>query len=111
MVRSEGKVDWARWILIAMLSAFALYATWKWSQWQRAGATGAAYAARITCSCRYIGGRDAKSCAHDIRDDAWMASVTEVPEEKAVRASVPLLGSARAVFRPGYGCVMEQGVR
>lgn len=109
MVRTGGKVDWARWILIVLLVASALYAAWKWGEWQRAGATGAAYAARITCSCRYIGGRDAKSCARDVRDDAWMASISEETEQKAVRASVPLLGSARAVFRPGYGCVMDQG--
>lgn len=108
MVRTGGKVDWARWVLIAMLAAFALYAAWKWGEWQRAGETGAAYAARITCSCRYIGGRDGASCARDVRDDAWMASVSEEPEQKAVRASVPLLGSARAVFRPGYGCLLEQ---
>ena len=107
MVLTSGNVGLARWILIALLAALAVYAWWNWGTWQRAGATGAAYAARITCSCRYIGGRDAKSCANDIRDDAWMASVSEVPEEKAVHASVPLLGSARAVFRPGYGCVME----
>lgn len=108
MVRTEGRVDWARWALIAMLGAFALYGAWKWSEWQRAGETGAAYAARITCSCRYIGGRDAKSCARDILDDAGLAFVAEEPEQKAVRASIPLLGSARAVFRPGYGCVLDQ---
>ena len=107
MVRTGGRVDWVRWVFIAPLVAFALYAVWKWGEWQRAGATGAAYAARITCSCRYIGGRDAESCARDIRDDAGLALVTDLPEEKAVRASIPLLGSARARFRPGYGCLVE----
>lgn len=107
MVRTGGRVDWARWVLIALLAAFALYAAWKWGEWQRAGAAGAAYAVRITCSCRYIGGRDAESCARDISDDAGLAFVTELPEEKAIRASVPLLGSARAVFRPGFGCLMD----
>ncbi|MCH4152645.1 MAG: hypothetical protein LKF30_11975 [Sphingobium sp.] len=107
MVRSEKKNDWARWLLGALLIGLLAYGWWHWSDWRRAGETGASYAARLTCSCRYIGGRDAKSCARDIRDDAWMASVNEEPEEKAVRASVPLLGSARAVFRPGYGCLIE----
>ena len=99
--------DWAKWILGAMLCLLALFGWWKWADWQSAGAAGAAYAARITCSCRYIGGRDAKSCTRDIREDAWAVSVQDEPEEKAVRASVPLLGSARAVYRPGYGCMME----
>lgn len=107
MVRSEKRFDWARWILIVLSAVMVIYGWWHWGQWQRAGAAGAAYAARITCSCRYIGGRDAKSCASDISEDAWLAFVNDLPEEKAVQASVPLLGSARAAFRPGYGCVME----
>lgn len=108
MLHTEMKIDWARGLLVALLLGFLGYGAWHWSAWQRAGETGAAYAARITCSCRYVGGRDAKSCAQDISADAWMASVSEVPEEKAVRASVPLLGSARAVFRPGFGCLLEK---
>lgn len=104
---TSGRVDWARWLLVALLLGFVGYGAWHWSEWRRAGETGAAYAARITCSCRYVGGRDAKSCAQDVRDDAWMASVNDMPEEKAVRASVPLLGSARAVFRPGFGCLLD----
>ena len=111
MVRTGDKVDWARLILIATLLALAAYAAWKWSAWQRAGLAGAAYAARIVCSCRYIGGRDAESCARDIRDDARLAFVTELPQERAVRASIPLLGSAKARFRPDFGCVMEQEAR
>lgn len=105
---TDGRVDWARWVLVALLLGFVAYGAWHWAEWRRAGETGAAYAARITCSCRYVGGRDAKSCAQDIRADAWMASVRDMPEEKAVRASVPLLGSVRAVFRPRYGCLLEK---
>lgn len=107
MVRGEKQLDWARWVLIVLSGAMVAYGAWHWGEWRRAGAAGAAYAARITCSCRYVGGRDAKSCARDIREDAWLAFVSDLPEEKAVQASVPLLGSARAVFRPDYGCLME----
>jgi hypothetical protein len=96
-----------KWSVLLLIGAFALFALWKWPQWRAAGEAGSAYAARITCSCRYVDGRSAESCARDIEEDAGLVSITEKPEEKAITGSVPLLGRATARFRAGYGCLME----
>ncbi len=93
--------------LLVALGAGLLYAAWKWQDWRAAGEAGAAYAARITCSCRYVEGRSAQSCARDIAEDASLVSITEKPEEKVIVGSVPLLGRASARYKPGYGCLME----
>lgn len=97
----------AKWGATALLGALALLAVWKWPEWQAQARAGSAYAARITCSCRFIEGRSTESCARDIADDAGMVRVNENAEERAVWASVPLLASARARLKPGFGCLME----
>lgn len=93
---------------LAVLAAVILLTVWKWNDWRATGQAGSAYAARITCSCRYIQGRSAESCAQDVANDA--GSVTIEADDKARRISghVPMLGSASAVYRPGFGCLMEQ---
>lgn len=97
----------AKWTLLILVAAAVLYAMWKWQDWRAAGAAGSAYAARITCSCRYVEGRSTKSCRDDIAEDARLVSVTEDDAERRITARIPLLGRASAQFRPGYGCLME----
>lgn len=97
----------AKWGATALLGTLALLVVWKWSEWQAQAQAGSAYAARITCSCRFIEGRSMESCARDIADDAGLVRVREETETRAVSASVPLFGSARAHLKPGFGCVME----
>lgn len=92
---------------LLLVVGLVFFALWKWPQWRAAGEAGAAYAARITCSCRFVQGRSAESCARDIEEDAGMVSIAEKPGEKAIVGSVPLLGRATARFKPGYGCLME----
>lgn len=101
----------AKWGATALLGALALLAVWKWPEWQAQAHAGSAYAARITCSCRFIEGRSMESCARDIADDAGFVRVREEAEARAVLASVPLLGSARARLKPGFGCLMEPEAR
>ena len=62
------------------------------------------YAAKQTCSCRFVSGRTLESCIADFPADARDAlSVTE--NGATVRASV-LFGaiSAEATFEDEYGC-------
>lgn len=80
---------------------------WRWPDWRESARAGSAYAAHVTCSCRYIEGRTAKSCAGDLDEAAWFVLVKDRPEQKATEAHVPLLGQARARFRPGYGCLVD----
>lgn len=64
----------------------------------------AGYAAKQTCSCRFVSGRTLDSCVGDFPADAREAlSVRE--DGKRVRASI-LFGaiSAEAVFEDEFGC-------
>lgn len=101
------RVSGAKWAAAAVLAGAVLVSVWKWSEWRAAAAAGSAYAARITCSCRYIEGRSAESCADDVADDAALVFIAEKPEEREIVGRVPLLGRAAAKFKPGYGCLMQ----
>lgn len=93
---------------LAVLAAVILLTIWKWSDWRATGQAGSAYAARITCSCRYIQGRSAQSCAQDVAIDAGSVTIEADDKAKRISGHVPMLGSASAVYRPGFGCLMEQ---
>lgn len=80
---------------------------WNWSALRAHAAVGAAYGARIGCSCRYVEGRDMKSCAADKEPGMGIVHLADVPQERAVTASVPLLASRSARLRPGWGCLLD----
>ena len=71
------------------------------------GSIASAYSARVACSCRYVAGRPLEDCAKDKL--AGMEAVTLVEDEEArsVTARFPLVTSATATYRKGYGCVLE----
>ncbi|OYW85013.1 MAG: hypothetical protein B7Z20_09850 [Sphingobium sp. 32-64-5] len=105
----RAAVRWAvaKWTALALAALLLALILWKWRDWQASARMGAAYAARLTCSCRYVEGRSAESCAQDIRHETRLVSVTERPEQRRIIARVPLLGRAEAGFRPGYGCLIQ----
>ena len=63
--------------------------------------------ARIGCSCRYVEGRAMGSCADDKEPGMALVTLTDVPDQRAVRASVPLLAARTARFKPGWGCLLD----
>lgn len=65
---------------------------------------GSAYAAHITCSCRYIAGRDIKSCVTDFEPGMELVSVEDDPEHQHVQASVLFLAKAVAEKKGDSGC-------
>jgi hypothetical protein len=69
---------------------------------------GAAYGARIGCSCRYIDGRELGSCKGDLEQGMGFVFLSENAEAKTVTARVPLLASATAEYRKDWGCVLEK---
>ena len=69
--------------------------------------TGSAYAARVVCSCRYVGGRSLEDCKKDLEPGMEIVSLTDLPDQQRVEASVPLLASDSATLRPGSGCVLQ----
>ncbi|WP_022683309.1 hypothetical protein [Sphingobium bisphenolivorans] len=97
-----------KWIYAVVLAAMLLIALlgWNWGAMRARAAVGAAYGARITCSCRYVEGRSMDSCRGDKEPGMWAVSIKELPESRSVNATVPLLASRTAKYRPGWGCLL-----
>ncbi len=71
------------------------------------GSIGSAYAARVGCSCRFVAGRSLEDCAKDKLPGMEAVTLVEDGETKSVTARFPLVASATATYREGYGCVLE----
>lgn len=72
---------------------------------------GTAYGAHVACSCRYAGGRSLEDCAKDFEAGMELVSLSEDRAEKSVTARFPLLASATATYREGWGCLLERRER
>jgi hypothetical protein len=70
---------------------------------------GAAYGARIGCSCRYVSGLPMSECraAMDVENGPGMLFLSEDEDSQSVTARVPLLARETAHYRQGWGCVLE----
>jgi alpha-D-ribose 1-methylphosphonate 5-phosphate C-P lyase len=71
------------------------------------GSIASAYSARVACSCRYVAGRPIEDCAKDKLAGMEAVTLVEDVETKSVTARFPLVASATATYREGYGCVLE----
>ena len=69
---------------------------------------GTAYSARVACSCRFIGNRSLEDCAKDKLGGMELITLKEDAEAKSVTARFPLIVSETAIYREGYGCVLEK---
>ena len=69
--------------------------------------TGTAFGARTACSCRYVAGRPLGDCEKDFEPGMEVVFLSDDPQTKSVTARVPLLASATAQYREGFGCVLE----
>ncbi len=92
------------WVPAALI---AFYAAVSWPGWQRQAGQAAGLGARTACSCRYVEGRDLKSCRGDLAGVDWMPLVrySDDPTARRVTASVPLLASRSAKLKDGFGCL------
>lgn len=95
----------ARNIALGMLAVIILLLVWNWSSIKGQARVGAAYGAHITCSCRYIEGREMASCETDKEAGMELVGLSDDPENKRVTASVPFLAEAVAERRGAFGCV------
>lgn len=95
------------WVLLIVALAMAGAATMFRKEINGYGSIASAYSARVACSCRFVAGRPLDDCAKDKL--AGMEAVTLVQDEEAktVTARFPLVASATATYRKGYGCVLE----
>lgn len=83
----------------------ALWLLWNWNSIKGQARVGAAYGAHVTCSCRYIEGRDMASCETDKEKGMEIVRLSDDPENKRVYASVPFLAEAVAERRGAFGCI------
>ena len=95
----------ARNVALAVVAIGVLWFVWNWSSIKGQAQLGAAYGAHVACSCRYIAGRDLKSCETDFEPGMELVSVSDDPENKRITASVPFLAEAVAERRGLFGCV------
>lgn len=91
---------------LLVLALLALVA-WQWTTLSARARLGAAYGARIGCSCRYVEGRTMGSCDGDKEPGMALVTLTDQPDSRAVEASVPLLARRTARFKPGWGCLLD----
>jgi len=102
---------WPRILLVAVLVLVSIAAVgWFANRTAINGyaTTGASYAARVGCSCVYIGGRSIGDCAKDKLAGMELVRLSEDPASKSVTATFPLVASQTATYREGYGCVLEE---
>lgn len=98
-----------RWSIAIVLIALAAAFAWlTWGIGLRGDAiAGSAYGAHVACSCRYIEGRSLADCEKDKLAGMELVHFSEDPGSKSITASVPLLASDTATYRPGYGCLLK----
>jgi hypothetical protein len=102
-----GKDIPGKWIAAAALLLLLALFVWKWNQWQARAAVGAAYGARITCSCRYVEGRSPGSCKGDTEPGMEIVTLSDDPQAKAVTGSVPMMAKRTARYKEGFGCLLD----
>jgi hypothetical protein len=102
---ASPKMRTARTILLTVFAIVAILFVWNWGSIKGQARVGAAYGAHITCSCRYIEGRDMASCETDKEAGMALVGFSDDPENKRVTASVPFLAEAVAERRGSFGCV------
>lgn len=101
----RSRLRTARNVALALLAVALLWLVWNWNSIKGQAQLGAAYGAHVACSCRYIAGRDMKSCETDFEPGMELVGLSDDPENKRVTASVPFLAEAVAERRGAFGCV------
>lgn len=99
----RGRMKWVLLALAVLLVAGIVYALPAMRAYSQ---TGAAYSARVVCSCRYIGGRELGDCEKDLEPGMEIVSLSEAADAKRIDATVPLLAAESAEYRQGWGCVL-----
>lgn len=92
-------------LLLAALAVAAL--AWFWQPLNSFAVTGASYAARVGCSCRFVGGRDLSDCRKDFESGMELITLSADYSEKSVTARFPLLATQTATYREGEGCRLQ----
>lgn len=98
---------WRRRILIVGLAAVLAVLAVFWGPLNGYAQTGAAYGARVACSCRFAGGRSLDDCKKDFEPGMELITLSEDAKAKSVTARFPLLARQTATYHEGPGCQLE----
>lgn len=103
-----AKRRWLKWTVVLGAAALAAAAA---VALPRVLAVGAAYKAKLACSCAYVSRRSWHGVLANELDTLGFISVELDREHKLARASLLGLGIAEevAVYAPGLGCTLAQG--
>ena len=92
------------WLGLALLAVLVAYF---WAPLHGYARAGAAYGARVACSCRYLGGRELNDCRKDFEPGMELVMLSQDSAAKSVTARFPLIASETATYRPAVGCQLE----
>lgn len=95
-----------RWLVIGAGLIAALLALF-WGTLNGYAQVGAAYGARVACSCRFLGGRTLGDCRKDFEPGMELVMLSEDSAAKSVTARFPLLASETARLHKGEGCRLD----
>lgn len=98
----------ALWLLLLIVAAIAIGLYIYREPIKGYADVGTSYAARVACSCRFVAGRSMEDCEKDKLDGMELVTLVDNPEAKSVTARFPLVTSNTAIYRKGYGCVLEK---
>lgn len=105
--RTGPRKRWGLWVLTIVALTVGGTALAFRSEINGYGSIASAYSARVGCSCRYVAGRSLEDCAKDKLAGMELVTLVDDDETKSVTARFPLVASATATYRKGYGCVLE----
>lgn len=99
--RRRGRI----WLIVTAIVAVLVALFWQ----PMAGyaQAGAAYGARIACSCRFVAGRSLADCEKDFEPGMELIALSEEAPAKSVTARFALVHAETATWREGQGCVLE----
>lgn len=103
---------WRRNLLLLALLGLVLLLGFSWPGLREQALIGTAYSAREACSCRFVSRLELRTCKAQIAvaglgRTGSLIRLSEDAEARTVKASVPLLASQTATFRPDRGCQLE----
>lgn len=101
-----ARVPWLT-ILVLLFAAGAIFWWFQGTAIAGNADAGTGYGAKTACSCRFVAGRDLDDCRNDFVPGMEIVMLSEDEDAQSVTARVPLIRSQTAVFREGFGCVLE----